>query len=74
ENFDIEAQTPDTKYLECVADEHSGADEHEELFEIRGTVSEPDGLKVVGSGRLGALRAKSARDSFQYISNPSFSQ
>jgi hypothetical protein len=73
-NYDIEAQTPDTKYLECVNDEHSGADEHEEVFEIRGSAPEPDPLKVVGSGKLAQIRAYSARDSFQYIDNPSFSQ
>jgi hypothetical protein len=73
-NYDIEAQTPDTKYIECIADEHSGADEHEELFEIRGSAPEPDALKIVGSGKLANIRAYSARDSFNFIDNPSFSQ
>lgn len=73
-NFDIEAQTPDTKYVECIADEHSGGTEHEEIFELRGSAPERDALKVVGSGKLINIRAKSARDSFDFIDNPSFSQ
>lgn len=68
----IEAQTPDSKIAKCVADEHSGAQEHEEVFEFRGTTAERDLIKIVGSGRTGLIRALSARDSLPVIGNPSF--
>lgn len=73
-NFDIEAQTPDSKTAEAVQDEHSGAVEHEEIFEIRGNAPERDLLKIVGSGKSKLIKALSARDSTAFISNPSFSQ
>jgi len=71
--YSMEAQTPETKRAICTNDVHSGAAKHEEVFELRGQDAERDGLKIIGSGSTGSLRALSARDSLRYISNASFS-
>jgi hypothetical protein len=70
-NFDIENTTADIKTLNCISDASSGADQHEEVFEILGAAPEPDLLKITGSGKRGTVRALSARDSL--LSNSSFS-
>lgn len=71
-NLDIEAIHFETKRLECVSDEHTGAVEHEEVFEVRGQDLERDTLQITGSGIRKEIRALSARNSL--IGNPSFSQ
>lgn len=48
----LEAGHTETKTFECVADEHSGAQEHAESFEVRGEPSEIDDILVDGSGVL----------------------
>lgn len=73
-NFAIEAQHADAKIAECVRDEHSGALEHEEVFELRSDVAQKDALKITGSGLVALLKALSARDSLAFIGNPSFSE
>ena len=72
-NFEIENQTADIKTIECIADEHSGAAaEHEERFEIRGEHADRDGIQITGSGDRDTLTAVSARNSLQFMTNPSF--
>ena len=76
ENGDeIENQTADSKTVECVGDEHSGASvEGEERFNIRGLTALRDRIEIDGSGLSAELRAISAKDSRQLIQNPSFDQ
>lgn len=71
--YEIENQTPEVKTLECVEDEHSGAREHEEIFEVRGAHFDRDRIQVTGSGALARVAALSARSSMRYLQNPSFS-
>lgn len=71
-NYDLEAQHADAKTLECKFDQSTGTFKHEELFEIRGQSSAPDGLALAGSNKRGFIAALSARNSL--LSNPSFSQ
>ena len=76
--FDIDVQTADTKTITCTADEHSGATEHAEVFEIRGQERTQDFLSLTGGSAfpnvtdIGELTAVGARDSQSYITNPSF--
>lgn len=73
-SYEIEAQFADTKWARCVADEHSGADEHEELFEFRGGNRSRDSIVIEGSGAGRTIKALSARDSEQFLRNPSFAE
>ena len=52
ENHDREAVHLETKTLECVADAHSGARKHEEVFEVRGQSAPVDSLVSGGSAML----------------------
>ncbi len=76
--FDLDEQTADVKTITCVADEHSGTQEHQEQFEIRGQERNIDFLSLKGgTGQPGdrpvaRLTALSCRDSQSYIQNPSF--
>jgi len=70
-NEPIENVHVELKTFRCIQDEHSGANEHEEVFEVRGETREPDDLFVSGSGLISTIRSWSARDSL--LSNPSFS-
>lgn len=74
ENFDIENETPDAKSAVCIADHNTGAEKHEEVFEIRGQDRSFDELerRGRGSGLKAIVRAVSARNSL--LINPSFSQ
>ena len=72
-SFDMEGCFAEVKTLQCVTDANTGADKHEEVFEVRGEKSGPDALELNGSGIVTSLRALSARDSGQYLGNPSFS-
>lgn len=68
----IENAHSETKTVVCTSDQTSGADKHEEIFEIRGGAAGKDALEVSGSGRTTEIKALSARDSI--LGNPSFSR
>ena len=76
--YDLDEQTADTKTIICVRDEHSGTQEHQEEFEIRGQERTKDFLSLKGGtgtpgGRpVGTLTALSCRDSQRFLNNPSF--
>lgn len=73
-SYEIENQFADAKTARCVQDAHSGALQHEEVFEFRGGNAAKDLLVVEGSGQTAQIKAASARDSQAFIKNPSFSQ
>jgi len=68
----IESGHTDAKRADCVSDQSSGTDKHEEMFEVRGADKLRDNLVVSGSGLTKNIRALSARNSLNYIQNPSF--
>ena len=68
----IENMFPETKTARCIADEHSGASKHEEVFEFRGQDASKDTVIIDGSGKRKKIRCRSARDSLNFIQNPSF--
>lgn len=71
--YEIEAQTPDAKEFQCIADRYSGATIHQERFEIRGSDPPRDLLAGEKSEqRTGAIQALSADDSDAWLQNPSF--
>jgi hypothetical protein len=70
-NHDIESVFADDKTAECVQDQNTGADKHEEVFQLRGETPGRDLLNVTGSGIVQNVRCQSARDSL--LINPSFS-
>lgn len=72
--FSIENQYADTKTAVCIRDAFSGGQEHAEVFQIRGTESSKDGLKLSGSGGVAEITALSASDSLSFLSNPSFDE
>jgi hypothetical protein len=61
-----------TKWAECVADEHSGANEHEEQYYFFGDTPDRDRLKIRGVADRQTIKALSAVDSMRFIQNPSF--
>jgi len=61
---------PETVEFRCIADEHSGATEHQERFEIRGEPANPSGLSITGSGNSTTDTAKTPSDSI--LLNSSF--
>ena len=62
------------KTAECYADEHSGANEHEEKFYLYGATPDRDRLKIVGVYDRQTVKALSAVDSRPFLSNPSFEE
>ena len=78
--YDIDTQTADTKTLTCIRDEHSGANEHAEVFRIETQERTPDYLELRGGTGVpqaplrGEITAVGARDSARYLSNPSFTR
>ena len=72
DGFDLENVHIELKRADCIRDEHTGADEHEEVFEILGQELQIDEIEVSHSGVNREIRGFSARDSL--VSNPSFSQ
>ena len=78
--YDIDLQTADTKTLTCIRDEHSGANEHAEVFRIETQERTPDYLSLAGGTGVpqaplrGEITAVSARDSARFLSNPSFTR
>lgn len=71
-DFPIEATTVEVKTFECRQDANTQTEKGEEVFEVRGTAANKDGLETAGSGVLGTLRAMSCRDTAQILQNPSF--
>lgn len=70
-DYDIESVFADTKTAKVIADQNSGAEKHEEVWQVRGGVQGPDLLALAGSGLvLNDVRCVSARNSL--LSNPSF--
>jgi hypothetical protein len=67
----IEACHLEAKRAECVQDQTTGGQEHEEVFRIRGATRETDMLAIAGSGVLVDVNALSSRNSI--ITNASFS-
>ncbi|RKY16669.1 MAG: hypothetical protein DRQ55_17545 [Planctomycetota bacterium] len=76
--YDLDGQTADVKTVNCVSDEHSGTQEHQETFEFRGQERLKDYLSLKGgTGQpgdrpVGQIAALSARDSQRFLSNPTF--
>lgn len=70
-DYDIESVFADTKTAKLIADQNSGAEKHEEVWEVRGGVMGPDLLALAGSGLVRSdMRCVSARQSL--LNNPSF--
>lgn len=70
----IEATSVETKTFTCLVDYNLGSRKHEEQFEARGEPIKRNALERGGSSLYRSdLRAQSAADSAQYLSNPSFS-
>lgn len=74
DNQQIENTHSEAKVATIVSDEHSGADEHEEFFEFLGDSPERDQILISGSGAFRRVKSISARDSENFIGNPSFSR
>lgn len=68
----IEIVTPDAKEFRCIADEFSGANEHQERFQLRGSALAFDNLTLEGSGRNSEATALSAQDASTFLLNPTF--
>lgn len=74
DGFPIDAVHAETKRAKCIADEHSGAREHEEVFVLEGEPFAKDILELDGSGFVsGAVSALSAGTSNRLLDNASFS-
>lgn len=71
-NFSIENQHVDAKTARCLFDQNTGTAVGEEIFEVYGQATGPDGLQVSGSGKRSLIAALSARNSV--LSNTSFDQ
>lgn len=61
-----------TKTAECISDEHTGANEHEEVFNVYGDAADVDDLRIVGVRASRPIKAISAVDSMKFLGNPSF--
>lgn len=70
--YNIEACHMEAKRAECIQDQNTGGQEHEEIFRFRGAVREIDQIRIAGSGTLLDVAALSSRKSI--ITNASFSQ
>jgi len=70
-NYDIEACHMEAKTAEVVADANSGANEHQEIWQVKGVESSKDWVGYSGSGLVGTIRCISAEQSL--LVNPSFS-
>jgi len=71
-NHKIESGHTEARVCRCIRDEATGSSKHEEIFEIRGAERPRDRLVAGGSGLVKNIKSISARDSLQYIDNPSF--
>jgi hypothetical protein len=70
-DLELEAVHLEAKRAECIRDEHTGAVEHEEVFEFTGADPEKDQVEITGSGFKAEFTAAAAPQSL--IRNPSFS-
>lgn len=70
--YEIENIHTESLTAECVRDEHLGAEEHREVWRIRGENLQPDQIVVDGSGIDEEVKSIASDDSL--ISNPSWSQ
>jgi hypothetical protein len=68
--LDIENTTPELEKAEIVADQFSGSQEGEQVFQFIGSDPAIDQLKIAGSGRVQNIRCVTSRDSV--IGNASF--
>jgi hypothetical protein len=66
----IENTTPEAKEAKVVADQFSGTQEGEQVFQFIGSEPNKDQLLIQGSGKISNLRATTSRDSV--IGNASF--
>lgn len=75
DGYPLEGSFPnETKTFECVYDQNT-VEKHAEVFQVRGTKAEYDGLKVIGTGMKRELPpCFTTRDSQAYVANPAFSQ
>lgn len=72
DNYALEASFAEVKTFQILRDANSGAEEHEEVFQVRGQAPTKDSLEIIGSesGILTELRCQSSRDSL--LRNASF--
>lgn len=63
DNFQIQNTFAEVLTFLCDRDMNTGTEEHEEEFEVRGDDSARDAIELLGSGVLGRLKCRSARDS-----------
>lgn len=71
--FFLENATAEVKTLRCTSDRNSGANVHQEVFEVRGIDIPRDFVAgIVGEDRIGEIAGLSADDSLEIINNPSF--
>lgn len=70
--YNLEACHMEAKKFECIRDQITGAEKHEEFFRVRGATRLGDQLQIDGSGANVELPAMSSRRSL--ITNPSFSE
>lgn len=72
-NYDLENTHLELKNFDCIRDEHiGGAEEHREVFRVRGENAQVDDILRDGSGLDVEMTAAASDDSL--INNPSFSQ
>lgn len=72
EGLDLENCHTELKTAECVGDQSTGTDRHEELFALYGGTAGRDALELLGSGRAVPLRALTPRVGGSVVQNPSF--
>jgi hypothetical protein len=73
--FALESATPEVKKFRCNSDRNSGANIHQEVFEIRGKEIPRDFVAgIVSRDRVGTLIGISADDTQTILNNPSFNQ
>lgn len=63
DNFQTQAKFAEVLTFLCDRDMNSGTEEHEEEFEVRGEDSGRDAIELLGSGVLGRIKCRSARNS-----------
>lgn len=71
-DYTIEAGFAEVKTAECVQDANSGAQRHQEVFQVRGAQAGRDGLELLGTGRSARVVCLSPQSSANLVPNPSF--
>lgn len=69
-NLAIENTTPELRTAEVTADQFSGTQEGEQVFQFHGVDPAKDQLKLAGSGKIASIRCVTSQDSL--IGNASF--